>query len=157
MRFVYAIAFVDDSFVMVRNRFKGTWEMPGGMVEPGESDEDAVKREFSEETGMGFTPISKARVSDGVAFFGIAELLDSWPWPECIRDMRLYDKAELIEVPMFRFPKLAQDVSEVSLFDQLPKDISYRREEYETMLQEARSAVKRYIKGDSIVASAPPV
>jgi 8-oxo-dGTP pyrophosphatase MutT (NUDIX family) len=145
MRFVYAVAFVDDSFVMVRNRLKGSWEMPGGIVEPGESDEDAVRREFSEETGMCFVPVSKMGVSDGVAFFGSAEELGDWPWPECVKDMRLSDKAELSEVPMFRIPKLAEDVSEVALFDQLPPDISYRREEYKTVLQEARSAVKRYV------------
>ena len=145
MTFVYAVAFVDDMFVMVKNKLRETWEMPGGKVEQGEHEVDAIKREFSEETGMRFVPVAKTRLSGGVVFFGCAEKMGSWPWPEDVRDKRLSEKAELSEVPMSRTPKLADDVSEVSLFDQLPRDISFRRNEYERMLQEARSAVKKYL------------
>lgn len=31
---------------------KGTWSVPGGRVEPGESDEEATVREVLEETGL---------------------------------------------------------------------------------------------------------
>ena len=144
MTFVYAVAFVDDMFVMVKNKLREAWEMPGGKVEQGEHEVDAVKREFSEETGMRFSPVAKTRLAKGVVFFGRAEKMGSWPWPEDMRNKKLSEKAELSEVPMSRTPKLSDDVSEVSLFDQLPPDISFRRDEYERMLQEARSAVKKY-------------
>jgi 8-oxo-dGTP diphosphatase len=35
---------------------KGLWSVPGGRVEPGETDEEAVVREIREETGLIVTP-----------------------------------------------------------------------------------------------------
>jgi ADP-ribose pyrophosphatase YjhB (NUDIX family) len=35
---------------------KGLWSLPGGRVEPGESDAEAVVRELSEETGLRVEP-----------------------------------------------------------------------------------------------------
>ena len=34
---------------------KGLWSIPGGRIEPGESDEQAVVREVREETGLEVT------------------------------------------------------------------------------------------------------
>jgi ADP-ribose pyrophosphatase YjhB (NUDIX family) len=34
----------------------GLWSLPGGRVEPGETDQEAVVREVQEETGLSVTP-----------------------------------------------------------------------------------------------------
>ncbi|HWI63456.1 MAG TPA: NUDIX hydrolase [Symbiobacteriaceae bacterium] len=49
--------------------FGGHWLLPGGGVEPGESAEDAVRREILEETGMTMT---------GLQFTGVYEMRGSW-------------------------------------------------------------------------------
>jgi len=128
MTFVYAVAFSGEKFLMVRNRRRG-WEMPGGKVEAGESPEQAVMREFAEETGMGFKSISSARLPSGVAFFGIVEA-------GCC-----CDACE---------GRSSAEIEEVAFFDDLPEGLSFPREEYEMMLQEGRGMVKKYINRNSI-------
>lgn len=41
----------DGRWVFCRHRERDTWECPGGHIEPGESAEDAARRELWEETG----------------------------------------------------------------------------------------------------------
>ncbi len=39
---------------------KGFWSLPGGLVETGETLEDAVRREILEETGLRIQPVSRS-------------------------------------------------------------------------------------------------
>lgn len=71
--------------------FGGRWEFPGGKVEPGESDEEAIEREFDEEFGI------KARALSllGEVVFphrGVDRILAAW----------------LIEIPPFARPNLIE-------------------------------------------------
>jgi len=104
MRFVYAVAFVNDEFVMVRNEERGGWEMPGGKVNPGETEDEAVAREFIEEVGREFIALSKEEVPGGAVYTGrlgkkIGEgemewrLLDSLPSDLAFPD---YEYAEVL-------------------------------------------------------------
>lgn len=51
-----AVVFDDAARLLLVRRAnepgRGCWSLPGGRVEPGESDEQAVRREVAEETGL---------------------------------------------------------------------------------------------------------
>lgn len=70
MKFVYGIAFQGRSFLMVFNPKRKGWEMPGGAVEDGESDSDAMIREFREEAGFEFDPMASRVIGKGRIFAG---------------------------------------------------------------------------------------
>jgi ADP-ribose pyrophosphatase YjhB (NUDIX family) len=57
---VGALAYDGDGRLLLIRRAnepgRGLWSVPGGRVEPGESDADAVTREMAEETGLVVTP-----------------------------------------------------------------------------------------------------
>jgi predicted NUDIX family NTP pyrophosphohydrolase len=50
-------------------RNEGVWSIPKGLIEPGEADLDAARREFEEETGLRphgpFVPLPAARYQSG--------------------------------------------------------------------------------------------
>lgn len=46
----------DGCVLLVRPTYKPGWDIPGGMVEPGESPADACSREVFEELGIDRTP-----------------------------------------------------------------------------------------------------
>ncbi|WP_026697295.1 NUDIX hydrolase [Alkalicoccus chagannorensis] len=46
------IIYTPDEHVLLQRREEGTWGLPGGLMEPGESFRETVKRETEEETGL---------------------------------------------------------------------------------------------------------
>lgn len=55
---VFALARSGDVVLLVLQSFaNGFWEMPGGGMEEGEQQDDAIRREWAEETGIDFAPL----------------------------------------------------------------------------------------------------
>jgi 8-oxo-dGTP diphosphatase len=75
LRGVGVLLLRDGTLLLGRRRSphgRGTWSPPGGKVEPGETDEEAARRELVEETGLaGAVP----RV--------VAETVDTFPSGDC--------------------------------------------------------------------------
>ncbi len=52
---IYGIGVRDGKVLMIqkgRGPYTGLWDLPGGKIEPGEAFEEALRREFDEETGL---------------------------------------------------------------------------------------------------------
>ena len=64
---VAAIIYKDNKFLIAQRNLKksqgGLWEFPGGKIEPGETREDALKREIYEEFRA---EIKVRRISNGI-------------------------------------------------------------------------------------------
>jgi 8-oxo-dGTP diphosphatase len=71
--------------------FGGRWEFPGGKVEPGEKDEEAVTREFDEEFGVRARAL---RLLGEVVFphRGVDRTLAAW-----LIELEVYKKPLLLE------------------------------------------------------------
>lgn len=108
---VYSAAFRDGMFLMVFNPKRNGWEMPGGHIEPGESPEEAAKREFMEESGYSVDVIERR------------EMWDSWGCVCILGD------------------KVAEGEMISQLFSELPEQLAFERAEYEEILEWCRSVL----------------
>ena len=72
-RFAVVLARDDGGAVLVLSRYRKVWELPGGLIDPGETARDAAAREFREETGGIAGPLAwlgMVEVNDGSTHFG---------------------------------------------------------------------------------------
>ncbi len=95
-----------NKWLLCKHREKGSWEIPGGHIELGESWREAAKRELFEETGITKYNIEKI----------------------CLYKISTYGLLCFAEVLELSNNYLIHEMDEISLFDDLPLNMTY----YET-------------------------
>jgi len=74
--FALVVARTPAGIVLVHNRYRGVWELPGGLIDAGESARAAASREFAEEAGcaagaldwLGIVEVDNGRPRRGAVF-----------------------------------------------------------------------------------------
>jgi 8-oxo-dGTP diphosphatase len=51
LRFAVMLAHAPGGVVLVFNRYRNVWELPGGLIDPGDTPRDCARRELREEAG----------------------------------------------------------------------------------------------------------
>ncbi|MEV7038375.1 NUDIX hydrolase [Amycolatopsis sp. NPDC051061] len=106
----------DDRVLLVHND-RDEWELPGGRIEPGETPEQTVAREISEETGL---PVE------------VAEILDSWMYHIAVASKDVFIVTYGCTTTSTAAPVLSHEHSRVSEFAEhevpgLPMPDGYKR------------------------------
>lgn len=60
----FVVVTLKDTVLLVFDRWREQWELPGGMREPGETARQAAVRELAEETGMRTSDLEFAAVAE---------------------------------------------------------------------------------------------
>ena len=100
---VVCVSQYNDKWVYSKHKERGTWEIPGGHIEEGETWKEAAIRELYEETGVtevDIIPICLYKIST----YGLL----------CYANIKKFDKLQNSEM------------EEIALFDNEPENLTYK-------------------------------
>ncbi len=109
LQLVAILSNINGQWLWVRNKARNTWELPGGHIEPGETPDEAARRELFEETGakdyhikplFDYTVQLDGATSHGRMFY--ADIKETGPLPE-------------------------SEIGEVKAFSYMPDKLTYQR------------------------------
>ena len=107
VKYVVVCTFFEGRILLSRHRERASWETQGGHIEPGETAEEAARRELYEESGVreaklypvcDYLGVNPPRQAGGTVFLAMAEE------PGCLPD---------------------SEMAETRLFDALPENLTY--------------------------------
>ena len=107
LKYVVVCTFYKGKYLLSRHRERSTWETQGGHIEPGETAEDAARRELYEESGVreaklypvcDYLGVNPPRQAGGTVYLAVAESLGQLP---------------------------PSEMGETALFDTLPENLTY--------------------------------
>lgn len=106
-RFVVILSFSGGRLVLSRHKQRTTYETQGGHIEPGETPEQAARRELWEESGA--------------VEYDLAPLCDYWAG-----DDQGWAAGQVFLADMRRFEALPEsEMAEIRFFDTLPENLTY--------------------------------
>lgn len=107
VKYVVVCTFFEGKILLSRHRERSTWETQGGHIEPGETAEEAARRELYEESGVrnarlypvcDYLGVNPPRQANGAVFLAVAEALGVLP---------------------------DREMGKTALFDRLPENLTY--------------------------------
>lgn len=137
----------DGCLLVLKDKDQDWWGFPGGRAKEGESQEQAVRREVSEELGCGVAWLSKAW--EGHLDLGGKQRRTAFYWADldcdisCIKLSHEHDDyrwAERSELPELDMAEHARALDEAKPRNATPVQASYRGDRFETVHEQARQA-----------------
>ncbi len=107
--YVVMLSQYEGKYLLSRHKGRTTWELQGGHIEPGETADDAARRELYEESGA--------------FMFDITPLCD-YSGEEPGRNN--YGRGKVFEVRIKSIGDLPEsEMEEIGLFDEIPDNLTY--------------------------------
>ena len=113
LRTAYVVAFKDGKYLMVHNRKRNGWEMPGGKIEGDETPKEAARRECIEESGYDVDIVAVKDIGYCKVCAGIVK------------------------------ERVSDGEMESDLFDSLPENLAFDTDEYNTVVPWARMIIEK--------------